>query len=399
MNIARTTLRGVTYYNPFKASQGYTLFSVWGQAASIFDNSEANGAWLIDMEGHIVNCWRLPRKAGLHGMLLPNGNLIYPGTIKNFIEIGVPREFAGFGGMFMEVDWDGNILWQAEAPLQSHSFLPLPNGHIMYPAYTNPKGIVPEEIAAKWRGGVPGTGYKGKIYGDILQEIDRDGNIVWEWIGYEHLDPEIDAFCIGENRTQFHINSLWLCRNGNILISPRHLSVVWRIEYPSGKVIARYGKGKIFHQHDARELDNGNILIFDNGSHRPSMEPTYSRSVEIDPDTDEIVWEYKANFPADFYSPTMGGSERVPNGNTVICESTLGRVFEVTREGELVWEYVNPIMGSMKGSASNKLFRAHRYPVDYRGLNGKDLDPSRFPWGNRLYGPAGFRKDFAPIIF
>ncbi|MBA7705859.1 hypothetical protein ES703_114699 [subsurface metagenome] len=163
----------------------------------------------------------------------------------------------------------------------------------------------------------------------------------------------------------------------------------------------RYGKGTISHQHDARELDNGNILIFDNGAHRHNYAPSYSRSVEIDPDTDEIVWEYKADPPSDFYTAMCGGNERLPNGNTVICDSWHGRIFEVTVKGELVWEYVSPFMyiTPALNRNSNMMWRAHRYPRDYPGLKGKDLDPTRFPWENRIFGPGAFKQDFMPFIF
>ncbi len=107
------------------------------------------------------------------------------------------------------------------------------------------------------------------------------------------------------------------------------------MEYPTGKVIGRYGRGEIFHQHDARELDNGNILLFDNGTHRHEYRPEYSRIVEIDPNTDKIAWEYKTTPPSDFHSAHSGGCERQPNGNTVIIETDKGRAFEVTPCGRL----------------------------------------------------------------
>jgi len=340
----------------------------------------------------------MPLLPGMHGELLPNGHLLYP----SFTKTPAGVTFTGYGGLFQEFDWDGNIVWEVETPYQNHDFLLLPNNHIMYPTLGDPKDILPDELAAKWKGGIPGSEVDGKIYGEGICEIDRDGKIVWEWIGHEHLDPEIDAPCVLESRSHIlHINSLWLCRDGSILASLRNLSEIIKVEYPSGKILARHGRGKIFHQHDARELDNGRILVFDNGAHRHSYEPTYSRVVEIDPNTDEIVWEYKANLPCNFYSAVMSGSQRLPNGNTLICESVLGRIFEVTYEGELVWEYILPFMGLRPDVEfyGAKPYRAHHYPSDYPGLKGRDLDPSRFPWENRLFGPASFRRDFTPCIF
>lgn len=397
MNIARTALTGVTFYNRLKSSGGYTLFCPIGLSYS----SGKGEAWLIDMEGNIVNRWQMPYEVGQYGYLLPNGHLVFAGMSENVRLIySLSFTFTGFGGEIIEQDWEGNLIRTIKVPRQSHDFLIMPNGHVMYICYADEKGILPDELAARWKGGIPAED-KEKIYGDNIYEVDENGKTVWEWISHEHMDPEIDAFCPLEYREHWHINTLFQCQDGNILVSPRHLNEIFKVEYPSGKIIARYGRGKLFHQHDCRELDNGNILVFDNGSHRHNYEPTYSRVVEIDPNTDKIVWEYKAEVPSDFYSPLMGGAQRMPNGNTVICDSCNARIFEVTYEGELVWEYINPIRVrhvQVEANNYNVIFRAPRYPSDWPGFKGKDLDPARFPWENQMYGTTAFRKSFVPYI-
>ena len=376
MSLAKTMRQGVTYHNPLKTGPGYTLFSTYN-----------HDVWLIDMQGSIVNRWRMPYRPGAHQLLLPNGHLLFAGVLRDHSELGLPVEMAAIGGVLLEVDWDSNLVWKAEVPYQNHDIHPLPNGHVLYHSY-HPSGILPPEMAARLKGGRPGTEFNGQVWGDVVHEIDRQGRIVWEWKARDHLDPEIDALCPLENRTLWpYINSLWQCRDGTILIGLRATSEVIRIDYPAGRVLARYGRGRITHQHDARELENGHILVFDNGSHRREYAPNYSRVVEIDPQRDEIVWEYRAPRPSDFYSPVCAGSERLPNGNTVICESWHGRIFEVTREGELVWEYNSPFVGSIVGMTTTMMWRAHRYLPDYPGLQGKPLDPRRFPRENRLYGP------------
>lgn len=391
MSVAKTAKKGVTFHNPLKADNGYTLFCpMYGK-----------DVWLVDIEGHIVNRWQMPYPSGAHGILLSNGNLLYAAQVKSATEYGFPREFSGIGGMIMEVDWDGDLVRKAEVPYQDHDFQVLHNDHIIYTSY-HPKGNLPEEIRHKVIGGLPGTELNGKMWGDVVFEIDRNGNTVWEWIAYQHLEPDIDTMCPLENRSQWpYINSVSVCRDGSILLSTRYLSQVTKIDYETGKVIGRYGRGKISHQHDARELANGNILVFDNGAHRHNCMPSYSRSVEIDPETDEIVWEYKADPPSDFYTAICGGNERLPNGNTVICDSWHGRIFEVTAKGELVWEYVSPFWHTSLAlnRNTNMMWRAHRYCRDYSGLKGKDLDPERFRWENRTFGPDAFKKDFVPCIF
>jgi hypothetical protein len=391
MNVAKTGPKGLIIYDRAKAYNGYNFFFPRG----------TNDCFLMDMEGRFVHQWRVPYPSGCHGILLPNGNILYAGTVKTREELGYgwTAEFGGLGGVLLEIDWDSNIVWKAEVPCQGHDFTVMENGHIMYIAW-EPKGIVPDEIAAKVKGGLPGTQLNGKIWGDVLVEIDRDGNRVWEWLAYEHLDPEIDAICPLEHRSQWpYVNSVQICRDGNVLLSTRHLNQVTKIGYKTGKVIGRYGRGKIYHQHDARELNNGNILLFDNGTHRHEYEPEYSRVVELDPKTDEIVWEYKANPPSDFFSSHSSGCERQPNGNTVINETFYGRIFEVTPNCEIVWEYVFPRYIPFLNRFSNELWRAHRYPCDYPGLKGKDSDPETLVWLNRIWGPGTLGKDIRPCIF
>ena len=91
--------------------------------------------------------------------------------------------------------------------------------------------------------------------------------------------------------------------------------------------------------------------------------------IEINPATDQIVWKYQDKPTWNFFSPRMGIAQRLPNGNTLITESSFGRFFEVTSQGEIVWEYVNPFFGKPffggpPGSESNWVFRALRYSTE-----------------------------------
>src|SRR5262249_50481135 len=137
-------------------------------------------------------------------------------------------------------------------------------------------------------------------------------------------------------------------------------------------------------QHDAHMIAEGlpgagNVLIFDNqGS--SGFPPGYlelfqgSRIIEVDPITQNIVWQYDASSSANTYwtlfSSFISSARRLPNGNTLINEGMNGRIFQVTRSGEIVWEYVNPHFGSWTehfiqfgGRQSNWIYRAQ--PVPY----------------------------------
>ena len=96
----------------------------------------------------------------------------------------------------------------------------------------------------------------------------------------------------------------------------------------------------------------------------------------------QVVWSYQSKSPQGFFSHIGSGAQRLPNGNTLICAMTEGHFFEVTPEGELVWEYINPITrdGAVKMlpdslPMSNAVFRAYRYGPDHPALQGKDLTP------------------------
>src|SRR5262249_39379600 len=119
-------------------------------------------------------------------------------------------------------------------------------------------------------------------------------------------------------------------------------------------------------QHAPTLLENGNVLIFDNGPHRLDDSVPYSRVIEVNPATNEIVWKYQDKPTWNFFSPRMGYAQRLANGNKLITESSFGRFFEVTKEGKIVWEYVNPFFGKPffggpPTSESNQVFRAIRY--------------------------------------
>ena len=129
------------------------------------------------------------------------------------------------------------------------------------------------------------------------------------------------------------------------------------------------------------------MLLFDNGCHRRGA--SRSRIVEVDPTTNQIAWEYQGTPDISFYSYNISSAERQPNGNTLICEGAPGRIFEVTPEKAIVWEYINPYFGDApsRGPANsvNGVFRAHRYGPDHPGLQGKALDSARYGTVNQLY--------------
>ena len=123
----------------------------------------------------------------------------------------------------------------------------------------------------------------------------------------------------------------------NVLVCFRHQNRIAIFNWAENKIIWSWGENQISGPHDAQVLENGNILLFDNG-----LGKGRSRAIELDPLTGTIVWQYQSQPPTSFYTPSKGSSQRLPNGNTLLAESDRGQAIEVTPEGEIVWKFVCP---------------------------------------------------------
>ena len=163
----------------------------------------------------------------------------------------------------------------------------------------------------------------------------------------------------------------------------------------------------------------GNILIYDNGGWAGYGAPNpasptgnknatrdYSRVIEIDPVKMEIVWQcrpmdlgYMQPFLADhFYSCYISSAQRLPNGNTFITEGSDGRLFEVTPENEIVWEYHSPYFAD-KGITTNMVYRAYRYPYDYVPQVEKPVEKAIAPVDNTDFRlPNAKSKEFRRMV-
>ena len=192
----------------------------------------------------------------------------------------------------------------------------------------------------------------------------------------------------------------------NIIISSRKASFVAIIEKKTGKIVWKIGPYSYKENYENPELrllnktvprpleqtsgqhkphiipkglpGAGNILVLDNegGSGYPPValdSHAGSRVLEINPITKEIVWEYTAEKSGEpvwtFFTSFVGSAQRLPNGNTLINEGMNGRIFQVTYEGEVVWEYVNPYIGKFKCGNNivedPMVYRAQAVPFDW----------------------------------
>jgi outer membrane protein assembly factor BamB len=347
---------GLLAHDPDQAFQGYTLFT---------PSAGGNTIYLIDMDGNVVHTWAVPYPPGLYGRLTATGTLLYNGKTtevsERFISTGPWK-----GGALLEMTWDGRILWEVHHPDHHHDGTLLRNGTVMLLCLAP----LPDDIASRVVGGMPGTEHNGIMHADYLVEMTREGEVVWEWRSWEHLDPLEDRIvAVQDHRSEWtHGNTVVELPDGNVMVSFRNISTVVIIERASGDIVWKLGAPPLAQQHAPTLLENGNILIFDNGTHRLDHPIPHSRVIEVDRASKEIVWRYQEGYVSEFFSPFISNAQRLPNGNTLICEGSFGRLFEVTTDGELVWEYVNPTYHepvSLPGTqVRNTVFRAYRYSED-----------------------------------
>ena len=166
----------------------------------------------------------------------------------------------------------------------------------------------------------------------IIQEFDENHNLVMEWKNFEHMDIQeyIDELNLqSPYRNWMHGNSIEIDSDGDIIVSNRAMSELIKFDRQSGDVIWRlggpmndftfindalYGPNR---QHDVRRLDNGNIIIFDNGDQRDIPFTRVSEYQINESDlTATLVWEY--SHPEGHVSLNQGCAQRLGNGNTLI---------------------------------------------------------------------------------
>ena len=290
--------------------------------------------------------------------------------------------------MIMELDWDSNILFEHFDPVMHHDFRKMDNGNYIYVGWEK----VPPDMLKKIRGGQKGTEHKdGSMWADFFREINTSGQVVWEWHGIEHFDPDIDIIGPVHTRKEWtHVNAVDVMADGNILSDGRYIDGAFIVDRNSGDIIWRWGNVAYQDQetgqiecnetadpktmggpHDAHIIADGlpgagHMLVYDNAMY------TYcSRAVEVDIESGEVVWHSRTSLKGNEYingrvhfSPYISGAERLPNGNTLLCCGANGIVFEVTPEKDIVWQYVRP-EPDYKGNQHWAIFRAFRYGPDH----------------------------------
>jgi len=368
-----TAPAGLTVWDKELACAGYTLYCHLRGEPRVY---------LVNMRGEEVRTWDVGIPPH-YAEMLPNGNLLVLGNVPDSGAGVIDQAF-----MLRELTWDGAQVWEYRKLNVHHDFARLPNGNTLVVGQES----IPPDIVSKVRGGQPGTERDGKMLGDLFAEITPDGGVAWEWHSHEYLDPDDDVICPLCARAEWtHANSCEPLPNGDVLTTFRLTNTVAIVDRRTGGFRWKWGRGELGHPHDPTLLANGNVLLFDNGMHIPRL--PRSRVLEVNPVTNEIAWSYQSERYLDFFSPHISGAQRLWNGNTLICEGDRGRIFEVTTQGDVVWEFYNPHYSEDNMSVRrrqawvpnvdrgwgrtvhNWVFRAPRYPPDFQAFNRKKLPP------------------------
>lgn len=221
------------------------------------------------------------------------------------------------------------------------------------------------------------------ILADFAADIEREKQILKDNREAFEASPEKrDALDLAGN--VFHTNTLqWLdgsVNDGQAPFERGHLLICWRdlgqvlVVDPKQRAITWVMPGELRPgHHEPQLLESGEILLFDNlgPKHREGVKG-HSEVMKIDPATGAVTWTYRAKRRGDFLSPIAGTSQPLANGNVLVTSSTAGRAFEVTPEGDVVWDFLSP---HRAGDQQEMVaFLPHMHVVDASWLGEEDED-------------------------
>jgi hypothetical protein len=414
---------GTTIYYPEKCWNGYTLF----QSELHMNNS--TGAVLIDMNGNVVNRWQ--GLDGFPNKMLPGGHVMGSTGVRNMkygyqdmldlVEVDWEGNIVWqFDKYELVKDPRQKPRWMAR---QHHDYQREGNPVGYYVPGMKPR-IASGKTLLLCHKNLKKPGISDKqLVDDTIIEVNGRGELTWEWVCSEHFEKM--GFSARAKKTLarnpglkpssggvgdwMHMNSMSTLgpnkhydggdkrfHPDNIIWDGRQTNIIAIIDKKTGKIVWQMGPdftattalrkmGQVIGQHHAHMIPRGlpgegNVLVFDNGGAAGYGAPNpgapagidnarrdFSRVLELDPVTLEIIWQYPAPGPGlggnRLYSSFVSSAQRLPNGNTLITEGNGGRILEVTAGQETVWEYVSPYQHRML--KFTLIYRAYRVPYDW----------------------------------
>ena len=327
---------GVILFDEARVARGYRLYTV-----PLLGRAE-----LITPGGDLVHRWERPGDRWERAELLPDGALLVVGMDDLGWRYGKATQSSipDSSRYLMKLDWSGAPVWKQT--LQAHHDIELmPDGDLLLLSFE--RRLIPEIHSSI------------QTRDDFLTLLDENGNPLVSRSVLDAINRNPDVFPLEPVEPSvrgglpwvdlFHSNSLeWIPGDeavskdrtrlhGKVLVSIRHQDRVAIYDWQPAEFIWSWGQGELSGPHDAHVLENGHVLVFDNGLSRG-----WSRAIEIDPLTRQIVWTYEGSPRKSFYTASKGSVQRLPNGNTLLAESDRGRAIEVSPDGETVWEFICP---------------------------------------------------------
>ncbi len=250
----------------------------------------------------------------------------------------------------------------------NHDFIALKNGNYILFAY--------DEQTYAMDTVVPGGDPNAIVEGLIIQELDSNHNLLFEWSSWDHFNitDNVTLNLTNASIPFIHCNSIDIDVDGHLLISSRNLDEITKIHRTSGEIIWRWGGAKnqfsligndypFSRQHCLRSLGGGRYLLFDNGNFSNQYTGTskFSRAVEYLLDTINMTaqktWEFV--HPDSLYSPTISSVQRLPSGNTLIDFGNL----QLANMGSVVCEVDSneQIVFEIRFNNGQNLYRAHKF--------------------------------------
>jgi hypothetical protein len=350
---------GVVFSDDERVCPGYRLYTIAGNGR----------AELIDGRGDIVRSWERPDDLWMRAELLPNGDLLVLGAT----DFGwrkkttANQQIADDARYVMRMNWDGEVLWKRTL-LCHHDVEVAPDGRILLLTFARRRA--------------PGIHQTLDTRDDFLTLLTQDGEVVESRSILDGVTMAPDAFPLEHVEPTdtgvvpwidvFHANSVEWMRHERLfdehsLYDSDHVLMCFRnqdriavYDWSDSRFVWSWGLDELSGPHDAQLLENGNILVFDNG-----LSSGRSRAVELDPRSGDVVWTYEAAPPKSFYTVGRGSGQRLPNGNTLLVESDRGRAIEVTPEGETVWEFLCPYrVGDDRRAAIVRMVHHPAPPID-----------------------------------
>ena len=247
-----------------------------------------------------------------------------------------------------------------------HDFLALANGNYVLFAYDQQPYAMDTVVA----GGDPNA----IVEGVIIQELDANHNVLFEWKSWDyfHITDNMYLDLTSSNLPFIHSNAIDIDFDGNFLLSSRNLDEITKIHRTTGEIIWRWGGTQneftfvndypFTHQHSIRSLGGNRYILYDNGNYSAQYTGVnISRAVEYELDTilntATKIWEFV--HPDSLYTPTIGGVQRLPNGNTLINFGNLQQL----NKGSIVTE-VNQnknIVFQLEYDNGANLYRAQKF--------------------------------------